>query len=107
MEDDDETYVDDDCEIRRKYDMFVLYTSLYTYPNSDIFVDMTEMTRKAVVEVETEVGRGGDGEEVGAVRVVVAGRGIIRGANILVDTETIITRMIITEIGVPRSVFSL
>lgn len=57
---------------------------------------MIGMTLK-VVEVATEVG---DDEEVEAVHVVVAESGITRGANIPVDTETTITRMIITEIGV-------
>lgn len=65
---------------------------------------MTGMSRKAV-GAGTGVVR--DGEEVEAVHEVVAERDITRAANILVDTETIITGMIITEIGVPRSMFTL
>ena len=59
------------------------------------------MILKEVVEVV------GDGEEVEAVHVAVAVAeiGITRGVNVLVDTETTITRMIITEIGVLLSVF--
>lgn len=47
----------------------------------------------------------GDGGEAEAIRVAAVEKGITREVNILVDTETTITRMIITEIGVLRSVF--
>ena len=62
---------------------------------------MTEMTL-ALGEVVVEVVVAEDGEKVGAVHVVAAENGITREVNILVDTETTITRMIITEIGVPH-----
>jgi len=62
-------------------------------------IEMTSETVEVVIGV-------GDGEEVEAVHVVVAERGITRGVNIPVDTEMTITRMIITEIGVLRSMFS-
>ena len=55
------------------------------------------MSREAV-EARVEVVRKSEGAE--AVHVVAAERDTARGANILVDTETTITRMIITEIGV-------
>ena len=60
---------------------------------------MTEMTREMTLGLG-EVVVVGDGEEAEAVHAVAAGSGITREVNILVDTGTTITRMIITEIGV-------
>lgn len=56
------------------------------------------MTETSLARREAVVA--GDGEEAGAVHVAAAESGITREVNILVDTETTITRMIITEIGV-------
>ena len=61
---------------------------------------MTEMTREMTPGLGEVVVVVGDGEEAEAVHAVAAGSGITRGVNILVDTGTTITRMIITEIGV-------
>ena len=57
------------------------------------------MTREMTLGLG-EVAVVGDGEEAEAVHAVTAGNGITREVNILVDTGTTITRMIITEIGV-------
>lgn len=113
LEEGDEHYMDDDCEIRKKYDRFVLLRVLYVFYNYFIIdmIETIEMSREAeAVEIVEVVGDDGEAEVVHvvvAVPVVVAAaeRGITRGANIPVDTETTITRMIITEIGVPRSMF--
>lgn len=115
LEEGDEHYMDDDCEIRKKYDRFVLLRVLYVYYNHFMIdmIETIEMNREAVVTEAVEIEVVGDDGEAEVVHVVVAvpavvaaaERGITRGANILVDTETTITRMIITEIGVPRSMF--
>ena len=52
-------------------------------------------SRKAVVEARVKVVR--ENERAEAVHVVAVERGTARGANILVDIETTITK---TEIGV-------
>ena len=57
---------------------------------------------EALVEVEAEAEVGGEDEEAERVHVVEAESDTTLAVNILVDTGTTITRMIITEIGVPR-----